>query len=85
MIKKSAAAAADKKAVITTYHMGIDIGSTTMKVAVLDKDNQLVYSMYGRHYSDLRRNLNEFLEKLYSVLGNIKITAAITGSGVIYM
>lgn len=81
MIKKSAAAAADKKAVITTYHMGIDIGSTTMKVAVLDKDNQLVYSMYGRHYSDLRRNLNEFLEKLYSVLGNIKITAAITGSG----
>ena len=66
--------------------MGIDIGSTTMKVAVLDKDNQLVYSMYGRHYSDLRRNLNEFLEKLYSVLGNIKITAAITGSeGYLYV
>mgnify|MGYP002703018184 CR=1 FL=1 len=35
-------------------HLGIDVGSTTVKVAVLDEDDQIVYSVYRRHHADVR-------------------------------
>ena len=38
-------------------HLGIDVGSTTVKVAVLDEDDQIVYSVYRRHHADVRLSL----------------------------
>ncbi|HBR02818.1 MAG TPA: 2-hydroxyglutaryl-CoA dehydratase [Ruminiclostridium sp.] len=52
-----------------------------MKIAVLDSGDNLIYSIYRRHYSDLRKSLEEFFTELYRVFGDARFTAAITGSG----
>ncbi len=38
----------------TTYFGGIDVGSTTVKLVIMDEDNQTVFSRYERHYSDVK-------------------------------
>ncbi|SCN21425.1 hypothetical protein N3C_0202 [Clostridium sp. N3C] len=40
-----------------TYHLGMDVGSTTVKMVVLDKNSKLVFSDYRRHYSDIKKPL----------------------------
>ena len=51
---------ATQKPVKGVYRMGLDIGSTTLKVVVLD-DDELIFSSYQRHNSDIRRVLLESL------------------------
>ena len=41
--------------------VGIDIGSTTVKVAVLDEENQLLYHSYERHFAKVREKTVEQL------------------------
>ncbi len=41
-------------------HIGLDVGSTTVKIAVLDDENNAVYKNYQRHYSDIKRQLQRF-------------------------
>ena len=36
------------------YSLGIDIGSTTVKIAILDEGNNLLFSDYLRHYADIQ-------------------------------
>ena len=36
-------------------HVGLDIGSTTVKIVILDEGLNIVYSNYERHYSDTKR------------------------------
>ena len=64
-----------------TLHLGIDVGSTTIKVALLDNEDSLLYSRYRRHYSDLWRTLEELSGELYSAFGDTRLTVSITGSG----
>ena len=46
-------------------HLGIDIGSTTVKIAVLSPtDNQLLYTKYVRHYSLQVRTIIQLLDEL---------------------
>ena len=40
-------------------HIGIDVGSTTVKVAVLDDDDEILYSCYRRHHADIRATIVE--------------------------
>ena len=47
------------------YSLGIDIGSTTVKAAILDKDNKLIYSDYRRHFADIRETLKGLLEDAF--------------------
>jgi predicted CoA-substrate-specific enzyme activase len=61
--------------------IGIDVGSTTVKLAILDQDNQVQYSIYQRHHSDVRATVGEVLEKAAEQFGDRKMTIAITGSG----
>ncbi len=61
-------------------HMGLDIGSTTVKVILLDNNDNLVYSDYQRHYADVRKTIRAVLEKTYLTAGNILTTVALTGS-----
>ena len=63
------------------YHLGIDVGSTTVKAAVLDNDNTLLHSCYHRHNSDLYGTLGRILKNLNDMFGNHPISAAVTGSG----
>ena len=41
----------------TTTYLGIDIGSTTVKVALLDQDYHIVFSDYERHYANIQETL----------------------------
>ena len=63
------------------YHAGLDIGSTTIKIAVLDQEKNLVYSCYRRHYSDVRQSLAARLAELAEHFSGSLLTFTITGSG----
>ena len=63
------------------YKLGIDIGSTTVKIAVLDDADSLLYADYRRHYANIRETLSILLEQTLKKLGNITIAPVITGSG----
>lgn len=65
----------------TLHKLGIDIGSTTVKVAVLDENDNLLFSDYERHFANIRETLSMLVEKAFEKLGNIKIAPMITGSG----
>ncbi len=62
-------------------HLGIDVGSTTVKLAVLNDENQIVYAKYQRHHTDVRACARDLFVQAEKVLGEAKMTAAITGSG----
>ncbi len=65
----------------TLHKLGIDIGSTTVKVAVLDENDKLLFSDYERHFANIRETLQDLLKKAYKVTGPIKVMPMITGSG----
>ena len=65
-----------------TYNtLGIDIGSTTVKIAILDSKHNLLFSDYERHYANIRETLCSLLQKSYEKLGNLDVHPMITGSG----
>ncbi len=59
--------------------LGIDIGSTTAKV-VLIEDEKIIYSKYERHYSKVREKTSEMLAEVRPVIGERSFRAAISGS-----
>ena len=61
--------------------LGIDIGSTTVKLVVLDDERNVVYSKYERHMSNVFDKVQEMLGGMYKELGNVPLSAVITGSG----
>ncbi len=63
------------------YTLGIDIGSTTVKIAILDDAHHILFSDYKRHYANIRETLSSLLEDAYKNLGNITLHPMITGSG----
>lgn len=60
--------------------VGIDIGSTTVKVVVLDEQNQLLFRSYERHYSKTRERACETLRSIQNLLAGQTIQLTITGS-----
>ncbi len=63
------------------YTLGIDIGSTTVKIAILDDAHHILYSNYKRHFANIRETLSGLLCEAYGQLGNITLHPMITGSG----
>ena len=63
------------------YRAGIDIGSTTVKLVVLDDDNTMIYGNYRRHSIHTQRTLADLLKDARQRLGECTICAKITGSG----
>ena len=61
--------------------LGIDIGSTTVKIAILDADNKIVFSNYQRHFANIQETLASILHSAKEALGNISLFPVITGSG----
>lgn len=66
---------------MNTYKLGIDIGSTTVKVAILDNDKNLIFSDYERHFANIQETLQSLLEKAVGALGDFDVNPVITGSG----
>ena len=63
------------------YKVGIDVGSTTIKVLVIDENNNIKYSTYKRHFSDIKTTLKESLKQCYEFIGNSNVKMMVTGSG----
>lgn len=61
--------------------LGIDIGSTTVKLVLLDDSGEMIYSRYERHMSDVFNKVQELMEDLYREVGDVPIQPVITGSG----
>ena len=63
------------------FKLGIDIGSTTVKIAVLDDNNNILFSDYERHFANIQETLQSLLEKAVAELGEFEVYPVITGSG----
>ncbi len=61
--------------------LGIDIGSTTVKIAILDQDNKLLFSDYERHFANIQETLANIIKKAHDMLGEMELAPMITGSG----
>ena len=65
----------------TRYTLGIDIGSTTVKIAVLDENQTILFSDYERHFANIQETLASLLGKACEKLGDLQVSPVITGSG----
>ncbi len=62
------------------YRIGLDVGSTTAKIVVLDTTGNVIYSSYRRHNANVEQAVEIFLSELASTIGNNQFTLSITGS-----
>ena len=65
----------------TPNTLGIDIGSTTVKIAILDEHYHIIFADYERHYANIQETLAALLKKAADKLGSIQVRPVITGSG----
>jgi len=63
------------------YKLGIDIGSTTVKIAILDTENNVLFSDYERHFANIQETLSDLLGRALYKLGPILVSPVMTGSG----
>ena len=60
---------------------GIDVGSTTVKLVILDNDNQMLFGEYRRHMAHTQETLAQLLQEAKAQLGDCQLQLRITGSG----
>lgn len=61
--------------------IGLDVGSTTVKIAVLDKNNNILFTKYQRHYSKQRETVKNLIEEANDLYENQDVQIGVTGSG----
>ncbi|MCQ2234770.1 MAG: acyl-CoA dehydratase activase-related protein [Paludibacteraceae bacterium] len=64
----------------TVYNIGLDAGSTTLKIVVTDSQGEIIYSDYQRHHADIVRTLSASLCKLKDEKGDFSARMQVTGS-----
>ena len=62
-------------------HVGLDVGSTTVKIIVMDENKNIIYKNYQRHFSDTKNTICNVLENLSEKYPKNIFTIALTGSG----
>ncbi len=62
------------------YRIGLDVGSTTAKVAVLDPDDKLVYSRYERHNAKVKELVGSYLNEINQKFPGARVGICVTGS-----
>ena len=63
------------------YRAGMDIGSTTVKLVVLDDADEILYGEYRRHQAHTQETLSTLLEEAKKSVGECELQVCITGSG----
>ena len=66
---------------MNSYRAGIDIGSTTVKLVVLNERNEILFGDYRRHHAHTQQTLNSLLKSVRQQLGDCALKVKITGSG----
>ena len=62
-------------------HVGLDVGSTTVKIVIMDNNLNTIYTNYRRHFSDTKNTVCDVLEELANDYSDYDFTIALTGSG----
>ncbi|MGI6232543.1 MAG: acyl-CoA dehydratase activase-related protein [Prevotella sp.] len=62
------------------YYVGLDVGSTTAKIAVLDAAGNLVYSKYERHHTHVKELVDSYFADLDRLYGREHLRLCVTGS-----
>ena len=62
-------------------HLGLDVGSTTVKLAILNSEGKLIYSRYIRHLSDIKKTILDLIQEAFKIFSDEDITINVTGSG----
>ncbi len=65
------------------YRAGIDIGSTTVKLVILNEEGKIVFGEYRRHQANTQKTLFDLLSEARELLGECELRVSITGSGAI--
>ena len=68
---------------MTTYRAGIDIGSTTIKLVIIDSGDNIIYKDIERHRLNIRDTLCEILDNAKNTLGDCNLCVSLCGSGAI--
>ena len=61
--------------------LGIDVGSTTVKLVLTDEEGKILYKRYERHMSSVFDKVKELLEEMIDEVGDASVKCVITGSG----
>ena len=64
-------------------NIGLDIGSTTVKIVAMDQRKNVLYQDYQRHYSDTKKTVVRLLKDVLKKYNNYNYTLILTGSGAI--
>ncbi|MGX7350986.1 2-hydroxyglutaryl-CoA dehydratase activator [Enterococcus canis] len=64
-----------------TLRAGIDVGSTTVKLVIMNEQKQHLFAKYERHFSDVQAATVKILQEAAALLSTEPVTMAITGSG----
>ena len=66
---------------IKNGRLGIDIGSTTVKIVIINDEGTLLFSDYERHFANIQETLAGLMKKAWEELGDLSVSPVITGSG----
>ena len=61
--------------------VGLDIGSTTVKAAIIGENNELLFGRYQRHFSDIRKTVSDIISEVGNEIQGERVLIAVTGSG----
>ena len=70
-----------EKNISNILHVGLDVGSTTVKIIVMNENKDIIYKNYQRHFSDTKNTVCNVLEELCDKYNENVFTIALTGSG----
>lgn len=62
------------------YKMGVDVGSTTIKIVILDINSEIIYKAYKRHQANIQQTFIEELNNVINEFPNCEFNINITGS-----
>ena len=65
------------------YRIGLDVGSTTAKIVVIDENDKIIFSRYRRHNTQMMDVVLSYLNELESIIGNEKVSLNVSGSKLI--
>ena len=65
---------------MNNYRIGIDIGSTTIKIVLVDDKKNIIFSDYRRHNADIKQAFLDVFNLVYQNFGEITFYPVITGS-----
>lgn len=65
---------------MNTFRIGLDVGSTTAKIVVLDNQDKILFSKYERHHADVISTISLYFKAIEKQFGNCNLSLTITGS-----